>query len=56
MQSELLGYEPKGKRLKPGAIPSMNLPLDFPASTSAINRRNRMEAKTLKLVKYKYKF
>lgn len=50
MQSELLGYEPKGKRLKPGAIPSIKLPLDTPASTSAINRRNGMEDKTLKQV------
>jgi len=54
LQAELLGYAPKGRRLKPDAIPSLNLPglciQGNQVSTSTSNRSKRMEAKSSKQV------
>lgn len=52
LQSELLGYAPKRRILKPGAIPSLNLPglQENKVSTSTANRNKRMEAKFSKQV------
>lgn len=58
LQAELLGYTPKGRRLKPEAIPSLNLPRHCiqgdQVSTSTSNRSKRMEAKSFKQVVYQY--
>lgn len=49
LQAELLDYTPKGRRLKPNAIPTLNLPGHFiqdnEVSTSSTNRNKRMETK-----------
>lgn len=54
LQAQLLGYAPKGRRLKPETIPSLNLPGHCiqrdKVSTSATNRNKRMEAKSSKQV------
>ncbi|XP_060847209.1 uncharacterized protein LOC132926823 [Rhopalosiphum padi] len=52
LQAELLGYAPKGRRLIPDVIPSLNLPgpciQGNQVSTSTSNRSKRMEAKSSK--------
>ncbi|VVC27336.1 Zinc finger, C2CH-type,Transposase protein, partial [Cinara cedri] len=49
LQAELLGYTPKGRRLKFDAIPTLNLPGHFiKVSTSTANRNKRMETKAAK--------
>ncbi|XP_022160850.1 THAP domain-containing protein 4-like [Myzus persicae] len=54
LQAELLGYTPKGRRLKPDAIPTLNLPCHFiqgdEVSTSTTNRNKRMETKAAQQV------
>lgn len=54
LQAELLGYTPKGRRLKSDAIPSLNLPGHFiqggEVSTSTTNRNKRMETKAARQV------
>lgn len=54
LQAELLGYVPKRQRLKPDAIPTLNLPghciQGDKVSTSASYRKKRMEAKASKQV------
>ncbi|KAL5234328.1 hypothetical protein ACI65C_001738 [Semiaphis heraclei] len=49
LQAELLGYTPKGRQLKPDAIPTFNLPGHFiqgdEVSTSTTNSNKRMETK-----------
>lgn len=59
LQAELLGYTSKGRRLKPNAIPTLNLPgyciQGNAVSTSIINRKRRMEAKlTKQVIIYQY--
>jgi len=52
-----LGYAPKSRRLKEDAIIELNLPANLVStaveSASTINRRNRMETKSLKQVNIK---
>ncbi|KAL4135708.1 hypothetical protein QTP88_007303 [Uroleucon formosanum] len=52
LKAELLEYTPKFRKLKPDAIPTLNLPEDhthrFVASTSSFMRRSRMELKKQK--------
>ncbi|KAF0751470.1 piggyBac transposable element-derived protein 4-like [Aphis craccivora] len=52
LKAELLGYAPKSRRLKEDAIIELNLPANLVStaveSASTINRRNRMETKSLK--------
>ena len=53
LKSELLGYNPKIRYLKPEAIPSLNLPDDHVKtnlSESMITRKNRMNTKSEKQV------
>jgi len=52
LQAELLGYTPKRRRLKPDAIPTLNLLGHFiqgdKVSTSITNRNKKMEIKAAK--------
>lgn len=53
MKAEYLGYVPKCRRLKPEAIPTLNLPANHAQTTiseSSVKRKNRMEAKLAKEV------
>ncbi|XP_050056119.1 uncharacterized protein LOC114127399 [Aphis gossypii] len=53
LKSELLGYTPIIKKLKPGTIPTLNMPDNkTQISVSSINRRTKMELKSAKEVKY----
>ncbi|XP_015377351.1 PREDICTED: THAP domain-containing protein 5-like [Diuraphis noxia] len=54
MKAKLLGYSPRVRKLKQDAVPTLNLPAasfdQNDISISAINRRNRMDAKLAKKV------
>lgn len=49
LKDELVGGKHK-RRLLPGVVPTLNLPYDSRPSVSAINRKNKMEAKLSKQV------
>ncbi|XP_050064721.1 THAP domain-containing protein 2-like [Aphis gossypii] len=52
LKAELLAYTPKFCKLKPDALPTLNLPEDYThsnvASTSSSSRRSRMELRKKK--------